>query len=163
MDSGIFNEIWIGVVIGVAVFLISPVIKDWATKGIFYLKIKLEDDSEDKGLHISGKWKTAFKEGGQDYSEKVSLELIGDKVKGEIELIDPNDHDKITDTYRFKGVFKERVLTATWVSNDPTDYEMGAFALIYEKKEFKGQYIFFSSENRGDEIIASDYEWEKLE
>lgn len=114
-------------------------------------------------LTINGEWETTFTEGGQKYNEKVSLDLIGSNVKGEINLIDPNDRSKVTDTYRFKGVFKDRVLAATYESNDPTDYEMGAFALLYEKRQFEGQYIFFSNENGRERIIASPYTWKKIE
>lgn len=162
MDIGTFEKIVIGVIIGVSATLVSAVIKSWLAKGIFNFKRKFGKDSEDKGLYINGKWITVFSEGGQEYHENVSLDLIGNEVKGEIELIDPGDQGKITDTYRFKGVFKDRVLTATYESNDPTVYEMGAFTLNYENREFKGQYTFFSNEGGRQQIMASEYKWKRM-
>ena len=113
-------------------------------------------------LNIRGKWETRFEENGKIYNEKISIDQKENNVSGLIELLDFDDPSTVTDRYDFDGIFKDRVLTGTYEATDSSDYERGAFTLIYEKKKFKGQYIFFSTENDREKIVTSKYEWKRL-
>ncbi len=112
-------------------------------------------------LNIEGEWKTKFEENDKIYNEKISVNQNGNHVSGLIELLDLKDPSLVTDRYEFNGIFKDRILTGTYEATDTSDYERGAFTLIYENKRFKGRYIFFSMENEREEIVASKYEWKR--
>ena len=75
---------------------------------------------------IAGKWKTTFREGDKEFSETVTLNQKGRRIKGSIVLRESDDD---TTTYKFQGTFRYLILSATYESTDPTDYEQGAFAL----------------------------------
>jgi hypothetical protein len=105
---------------------------------------------------IGGKWKTTFKEGDTEYRETVTVRQKGRRIKGTIVLHEKNDE---TTTYKFEGRFKFLILTGTYESIDPADFEQGAFALHYTRVgTFVGQYILFSKES--DHLISSPYNWE---
>ena len=106
---------------------------------------------------IGGKWRTTFREGNREYRETVTLKQRGRRVRGEIVLHEPPD--EVT-TYKFEGRFKYLILTGTYQSTDPSDYEQGAFALKYTRQNtFVGQYVLFSKQ--ADHLISSPYEWER--
>src|ERR1017187_6159010 len=77
---------------------------------------------------IGGNWKTTFKEGNKEYHELVELTQKGRKVSGKITLKLENDETAI---YHFEGTFKHLILTCTYQSTDPAEYEQGVFALKY--------------------------------
>ncbi len=109
---------------------------------------------------IAGIWKTSFTENENNgpSHETVTLKQKGSQVSGEIEYDD--EGQKII--YKFKGSFKNLILTATYESKDPQEYERGSFSLQYkQKKKFKGQYVTFSKkEDSEPEFIAKEYTWE---
>ena len=102
---------------------------------------------------IDGKWRTTFSEGEVEYHETITVKQKGRKVKGEIALRE-GDEDTI---YKLEGTFKYLILTGTYESTNPTEYEQGAFALRYIKGNFRGQYVLLSKES--EELISSEYEW----
>lgn len=109
-------------------------------------------------LDIAGEWKTTFKEKEQSFNEQVKLKQRGRKVWGD--LIVEKQGRKIT--YAFKGVFRNRILTATYETTDRRDYEQGAFSLRYTSldgtKCLIGQYIGISMDS--DDLFSSQYRWE---
>jgi len=124
---------------------------------------KKKSSSSSGPTNIKGKWNTTFKENNIEFHEIVTVnEQEGDKVKGEVELLDRKEPNKITDTYTFEGIFKERILTATYDPTDPADYERGAFVLHYENFQLDGQYIIFRSRDGRRVIMPSSYKWEKM-
>lgn len=105
---------------------------------------------------IGGEWRTTFTEGNKEYHEQVTLKQKGRRVSGRIILT--TDSDDGTTTYSFEGQFKNTILSATYESSDPSDYEQGAFVLHYRKgKRFDGQYILSSKES--EDLISSPYNW----
>ena len=103
---------------------------------------------------IRGKWKTSFIEGETEYNENVTLTQKGRKVNGEITL---NEGDGDTTIYKFEGRFKYLILTCTFESTDPQNYEQGSFSLRYIQGNFEGHYIYFSKES--DVLLSSNYKW----
>jgi hypothetical protein len=107
---------------------------------------------------VEGKWRTTFREDGTEYHETVTLTQKGRRVRGEIALNDATDE---TTMYKFEGTFKHLILTGTYCSTDPTDYEQGAFALRYTRQGlFKGQHALISKQS--EQLISSDYEWTRV-
>lgn len=109
---------------------------------------------------IAGKWKTTFTESENNgpSHETVTLKQKGSQVSGEIEY--DGEGEKII--YKFKGSFRDLILTATYESKDPQEYERGSFSLQYKpSKKFKGQYVTFSKkEDSEPEFIATEYSWD---
>ena len=104
---------------------------------------------------IGGKWKTTFREGDKEFNESVTLTQRGRRIKGSIVLRESDDE---TTTYKFQGTFRYLILSGTYESTDPTDYEQGAFALRYTRHgTFTGQHILLS--RKAEQLISSDYEW----
>ena len=106
---------------------------------------------------LARSWGTKFTENGKDYEETVSLVQSGRHVVGKIKL-------KVSQTqvseYAFEGTFRHRVLTATYCTTNPSEYEQGAFALKYVKNRLEGYYILFSKNTEdAEDLVASRYEW----
>lgn len=109
-------------------------------------------------LDISGEWRTTFREKEQSFNEDVELSQRGKKVWGD--LVVQKQNRKIR--YKFKGVFRNRILTAIYETTDRRDYEQGAFSLRYTSldgtKCLVGQYIGISADT--DDLFSSQYKWE---
>ena len=78
-------------------------------------------------------------------------------MNGEITFKESSD---VTTVYNFEGTFRFLILTGTYQSTDPTDYEQGAFALRYKKGKLIGQHALLSKNS--DDLISSDYVWERV-
>ncbi len=127
----------------------------------------IELDSDDSkststDVQLSENWKTTFseKQAGKNkvFHETVNLTRSGSKVTGTITFEEENELSK----YFFEGSFMHNILTCTYRSTDPEDWERGAFALEYGKKVFEGYYVFRSKEKAGLKIKPSPYRWEAL-
>lgn len=104
---------------------------------------------------ISGEWTTVFHENDQTFHENVTLKQRGRRVTGKIVLRLSESENPV---YEFEGTFKHLIMTCTYRSTDPSEYERGAFALRYtKKKKFIGQHVLISKES--EKLISSDYEW----
>ena len=103
---------------------------------------------------IAGTWKTTFKEAGETKHETVELFQKGRLIKGTLVLREADGESK----YRFRGTFKHRILKAVYESTDPTEYECGAFAMIYRMGKMDGQYILFGTDS--EDLVTSEYTWE---
>ncbi len=102
---------------------------------------------------INGKWNTSFKEGENEFHEVVTLKQRGRKVAGQIVLKEEQEDS----VYTFEGTFKHLILTCTYKSTDPSEYEQGVFALRYTRGKFIGQHVLISK--LSDKLISSDYDW----
>ena len=107
------------------------------------------------GPRIAGKWRTTFKEEGQEYHESVTLRQHGRNVMADITLREDNNDETI---YKFVGTFRNLVLSGTYQSTDEADFERGAILLRYTQRgTFVGQNLFFSKTS--EHLVSSDYEW----
>jgi len=104
---------------------------------------------------IAGKWKTTFQEGGKTYKENVTIKQKGRRVNGIITLL---EEDGETTNYKFEGRFKNLILSCTYESTNPSDYEQGSFTLKYTRHlKLTGQHVLLSKTS--DHLISSDYLW----
>ena len=108
---------------------------------------------------VGGEWRTQFKEGDEEYHEIVTLKQKGRNVSGKIILREGDSESE----YRFRGIFKHLIMTCTYSSTDPAEYEQGVFALQYKtgrrKGRFEGQHVLLSKES--EDLISSPYIWER--
>ncbi|MBI3627956.1 MAG: hypothetical protein HY220_04425 [Candidatus Sungbacteria bacterium] len=103
--------------------------------------------------NIAHKWRTTFEEEGRQYHEDASISQRGKWVTGQLELRENGD----TTIYKFSGTFQHLILTCTYESTDPRDYERGSFTLKYFRGMFRGQHILLSRSS--DQPISSEYDW----
>ena len=104
---------------------------------------------------IAGKWRTSFKEEGQEYHESVTLRQHGRNIMADIILREDNNDETV---YKFVGTFRNLVLSGTYQSTDESDFERGAILLRYiQRGTFVGQNLFFSK--KSEHLVSSDYEW----
>lgn len=116
--------------------------------------------------HLSIYWETNFSEGDKKYKELVELNQKIYRVDGKIFFYDYEAREE--KIYIFKGVLKDRILTAMYKSREKSDFERGAFVLEYISKGnvFKGYYVK-SFKNPKDtkassEFQPTNYRWRKL-
>jgi len=105
---------------------------------------------------INGKWNTCFHEDTNEFHEVVTLKQKGRRVNGQITLKVDKQEDSV---YTFEGTFKHLILTCTYQSTDPAEYEQGVFALRYKKNSFSGQHVLISKQS--EDLISSNYEWKR--
>ena len=63
---------------------------------------------------IAGKWRTTFKEEGQEYHESVTLRQHGRNIMADIILREDNNDETV---YKFVGTFRNLVLSGTYHLN----------------------------------------------
>ncbi len=128
---------------------------------VYFSKPGTDNNVEAKGLNISGKWRTTFWEDKTESHENITVRHKGDAVEGDIEHLSSKNPGEVANKYIFKGKFADRVLAATYESEDPTEFEQGAFVLdLRMDKKFEGVVVFFSEiKNR---IDNSNYIWERI-
>lgn len=143
--SSILSNLYVSrIVIGFAVLLIGGCFWRWWDNK---RSKNIETDSDPnniKATPIAGKWITSYKEDEQDFQEKAEIRGHGNNVWGTIDLIDLDDPNRITDSYEFKGNYKDRILAGTYESKDQNVYEQGAFLLELQGKILTGEYLFFN-------------------
>ena len=161
--STFFSNLWVITIgSGVTILFIGWMAKRWWGKTVGK---NIETDSDHKKIKatsIAGKWRTSFKEDEQEFNENVEIHIDGNEVWGTIDLIDLNDPSLITDSYKFKGKYMDRILAGTYESNDPTDYEQGAFVLELRGKILTGKYLFGTKKEGEEPIASSPYIWERI-
>ena len=162
-SPSIFSNLWIiGIGTALAAILIGGAFWRWwdNKRG---KNIDLDSDpNKIKATLIAGKWRTSFKEDEQEFNENVEIHIDGNEVWGTIDLIDLNDPSLITDSYKLKGKYMDRILAGTYESNDPTDYEQGAFVLELRGRIFTGKYLFGTKKEGEEPIASSPYIWERI-
>ena len=102
-------------------------------------------------------WVSTYQENGNEYHESIRLFRLGRMIKGVATLRQPNKAEEIQ---RFKGIYKNQILTAEYWSTRKDVIERGTFTLKRENRtQMVGFYIFFS--DRPLKLRQSEYIWKK--
>jgi hypothetical protein len=99
-------------------------------------------------LDISGQWQLEGHELGRQFDAIVKINQKGDKIKGEIFV--PTRKSK----YKFEGIFRDTILTATYEAFESKSIDRGVFALKYEeyddgqRRVLRGNYAWYNGEEK---------------
>lgn len=106
---------------------------------------------------ISGQWISNYEEAGKEYTERISLYQLGKFIRGVAKISEPGEAEEIQ---KFKGVYKNQILTAEYWSTEKDVIERGTFTLQRKQaKEMSGFYIYFLGETL--QPAQREYVWKR--
>lgn len=109
-----------------------------------------------RGVRIEGQWSADLLH--TSHKEEVTVKQWGNRVSGQFRCVEGEDQGH---SYKFDGVFKNLILTATYESNNKHYTDRGTFTLklMDNGTVFKGHTAYLG--NTGGELESTEYIWKK--
>lgn len=116
------------------------------------------DDFLYRGVRINGQWNAELKDLELPHKEEIIVKQWGNRVSGSLKCIEGPDQGS---NYKFDGVFKNLILTATYESTNKYSTDRGTFTVKLEDNGsvLKGHTVYLGATD-GD-LSDSEYVWKK--
>jgi len=110
------------------------------------------------GVRIDGQWVATLEDVDELHKEEIIVKQWGHRIYGTFKCIEGSDKGG---NYKFKGVFKDLILTATYESINSYSTDRGTFTVRLEDNGsvLKGHTVYMGATD-GD-LSDSSYSWKK--
>lgn len=111
--------------------------------------------------NLSGKWKTKFYKGEEDFDETVTVYQYLHWVWGKITYHKEGEIE--SRIYNFSGTLQENIFVATYEAKVRTRLDRGAFTLALNKSgdELEGMYCWTEDDQKEPEVQGDKYCWKR--